>query len=192
MSDNGMAIQVLRTKLHRPPVVKDHLHRQRLLDRLDQHRHRPLTLVSAPAGYGKSILISSWLDTSKRPGAWLSLDENDNDLRRFLLNASILERFCAPLCDRLIEPDESSGMDGIDGEAFTAWAMASNLFVVPLDGDRQWYRYHHLFADLVSTTLKQRRSSEQVRELHRRASRWYRRGRDFPPAKQKRRTGHRR
>ena len=58
MSDNGNAVSVLRTKLHRPPVVTDHLRRQRLLDRLNRHRNRPLTLVSAPAGYGKSMLVS--------------------------------------------------------------------------------------------------------------------------------------
>jgi LuxR family maltose regulon positive regulatory protein len=49
----------------------------------------------------------------------------------------------------------------------------TNLFLTPLDDERRWYRYHHLFADLVNSTLKQRRSVEQVRELHRRASRWH-------------------
>jgi LuxR family maltose regulon positive regulatory protein len=83
MSDNGTAISVLRTKLHRPPVVTNHLHRQRLLDRLNRHRNRPLTLVSAPAGYGKSMLVSHWLETCDTPGGWISLDENDNDLRAF-------------------------------------------------------------------------------------------------------------
>lgn len=73
-----------RTKLHRPHVGRDHLHRQILLNKLDQLIYRPLTLVSAPAGYGKSNLISSWLDINEIPGAWLSLDEQDNDLRQFL------------------------------------------------------------------------------------------------------------
>ena len=43
-----------------------------------------MTLISAPAGYGKSVLASQWLETCECPGAWLSLDENDNDLRVFL------------------------------------------------------------------------------------------------------------
>jgi hypothetical protein len=49
---------ILLTKLHRPPINRDHGHRQRLLVYLDQRRDRPLTLVSAPAGKGKSVLLS--------------------------------------------------------------------------------------------------------------------------------------
>ena len=47
-------IPLLRTKLHRPPVPTDHLHRPELLERLDKGRHQPVILVSAPAGYGKA------------------------------------------------------------------------------------------------------------------------------------------
>jgi LuxR family maltose regulon positive regulatory protein len=79
-----MPIPLIRTKLHRPPVARDHLHRQSLLDRLDTRRHRPLTLVSAPAGYGKSTLLSCWLESCNCPTAWISLDANDSDLRIFM------------------------------------------------------------------------------------------------------------
>ena len=79
-----MPIPILRTKLHRPPIGGAHLHRGHLLDRLNQSRHRPLALVSAPAGYGKSTLVSCWLEACNVPSAWVSLDENDNDLRIFL------------------------------------------------------------------------------------------------------------
>ncbi len=75
---------ILRTKLHRPPAPRDYVHRPRLLEYLDQQRKQPLTLVSAPAGYGKSTLMSCWLGSCDSPSAWLSLDENDNDLRQFL------------------------------------------------------------------------------------------------------------
>ena len=75
---------LLRTKLYRPPAPADYVHRPLILEYIDRGHDLPLTLVSAPAGYGKSILISSWLDTIDRSGAWLSLDEKDNDLRRFL------------------------------------------------------------------------------------------------------------
>ena len=75
---------ILRTKLHRPPAPRDYVHRPRLLEYLDQQRKQPLTLVSAPAGYGKSTLVSCWLGSCDSPSAWLSLDENDNDLRQFL------------------------------------------------------------------------------------------------------------
>lgn len=72
------------TKLYRPSVGRDYLHRQPLLDKLNQSLDRPFTLVSAPAGYGKSTLISSWLDLIDIPAAWLSLDNRDNDFREFL------------------------------------------------------------------------------------------------------------
>jgi len=76
-------LAIIRTKLRRPPMVAKLVHRQRLFNLLDLRLPRPLTLVSAPAGYGKTVLVSSWLESSSRPSAWLSLDENDNDLRLF-------------------------------------------------------------------------------------------------------------
>ena len=84
MIDEKTSIPLIRTKLHKPPVAGDHLHRQRLLDRLNQRLHRPLTLVSAPAGYGKSTLVSCWLEACDIPAAWVSLDKHDNDLQQFL------------------------------------------------------------------------------------------------------------
>ena len=75
---------LLRTKLQRPPIVGDHIHRTHLLDRLNQRRLRPLTLVAAPAGYGKSTLVSCWLEACNIPSAWFSLDESDNELHLFL------------------------------------------------------------------------------------------------------------
>ena len=75
---------LIRTKLHRPQVAADHVHRPQLLDRLNNQLHRPLTLVSAPAGYGKSTLISCWLNDCDLPSAWLSIEESENDLRLFI------------------------------------------------------------------------------------------------------------
>jgi LuxR family maltose regulon positive regulatory protein len=65
---------LLATKLHRPPVDGNHVHRSSLLERLDQRRNRPLTLVSAPAGYGKSVLVSCWLKQCGIPSTWFSYD----------------------------------------------------------------------------------------------------------------------
>jgi LuxR family maltose regulon positive regulatory protein len=84
MPDQIDTLPLIRTKLHRPPVARDHVHRKRLLDRLDQRLHRPLTLVSAPAGYGKSTLVSCWVEACQLPCAWVSLDQDDNDLHLFL------------------------------------------------------------------------------------------------------------
>ena len=77
-------LPLIQTKLHRPLVPVDLVPRPQLTGWLDERRHRPVTLVSAPAGYGKSTLISSWLDTCNYPHAWLTLDEGDNDLAVFL------------------------------------------------------------------------------------------------------------
>jgi LuxR family maltose regulon positive regulatory protein len=74
---------LLLTKLHRPWVHPDLECRTRLLERLDRGRHRPLTLISAPAGYGKTMLASMWLQACDRASAWVSLDERDDDLLTF-------------------------------------------------------------------------------------------------------------
>ncbi len=83
-SPDQETLPLLRTKLYRPPITPDLVLRPRLLERLERNRQRPLTLISAPAGYGKSVLASFWLETSDCPSAWVSLDEDDNDLRTFL------------------------------------------------------------------------------------------------------------
>lgn len=77
------ALPLLTTKLYRPPVTPDLEQHTRLMERLKDNRHRPLTLISAPAGYGKTMLASMWLEACDCPSAWVSLDETDNDLRSF-------------------------------------------------------------------------------------------------------------
>ncbi len=75
---------LIQTKLNRPPLPVDLVPRPHLTTCLEQRRERPLTLVSAPAGYGKSTLISYWLESVDCPSAWLSLDERDNEIGIFL------------------------------------------------------------------------------------------------------------
>jgi LuxR family maltose regulon positive regulatory protein len=72
---------LLATKLHVPPPRPDLVPRPRLLRRLEEGLHlgHRLTLVSAPAGFGKTTLLSSWVASADRSVAWLSLDEGDND-----------------------------------------------------------------------------------------------------------------
>jgi LuxR family maltose regulon positive regulatory protein len=367
MADEQTTLPLIRTKLHRPPVTKDHLHRERLLDRLEKNRQRPLTLVSAPAGYGKSTLLSCWLESCDVPSAWVSLDNNDNDLRVFLayllaavqtqfpaagqktealLNSSklpplavmthslineldqidrsfllvlddyhvisdkavqgliaellqhppgplhlvlssrvdpmlplerfrargqmteirardlrfsreetkifldllmgvpvdgstaavleqktegwvtglrlsalflrrrsdlnrvlenlpaesryvldyllaevlsnqseeiqqyllataILDRFCATLCDAVCVPGSRSLECKMGGQQFIEWLEKSDLFVIPLDEQGRWFRYHHLFQKLLQHQLKHRFEPDEISELQRRASRWF-------------------
>jgi LuxR family maltose regulon positive regulatory protein len=103
------------------------------------------------------------------------LNQQPPAVQDFLIETSILSRLCAELCDAVRPPGDAARppSGARDSQAILAQLERSNLFLTPLDDERQWYRYHHLFADLVNSTLKQRRSAEQVRELHRRASRWY-------------------
>ncbi len=78
--------QLLKTKLYIPPLRPNLVPRPELIERLNQGLEfgHKLSLISAPAGFGKTTLVSEWLAASKRPAAWLSLDQGDNDPRRFL------------------------------------------------------------------------------------------------------------
>jgi LuxR family maltose regulon positive regulatory protein len=78
-----MAMPLLQTKLYVPPVRPEFVPRPRLVERLSLEPRRRLTLVSAPAGFGKTTLVAEWLSDAEHPVAWLSLDEEDNDPVRF-------------------------------------------------------------------------------------------------------------
>jgi LuxR family maltose regulon positive regulatory protein len=365
--DRPDSLPILTTKLYRPLVTADLEPRTELLERLDENRQRPLTLISAPAGYGKSTLASMWLEGCGCPSAWLALDEGDNDLltftsyllaavlracpdatlktldlleaptmppasvtARYLLNdldqiqepfilalddldkihegaifdllgellrhpvralhlvlitrrdpplpiaslrarrqvtevrardlrftapesarllsrmlerhvdeatagewtertegwvtalqlaalflrhrgenlglgaeiptdsryfqeyllaevlahldpvrqlwllaTSLLDRFCAPLCDAM-GPLGGAGDEGaLTGEAFVRWLEDDNLFLIPLDHQHQWFRYHHLFQQLLQESLPRHLSSDEIAALHRQASKWF-------------------
>jgi len=81
---DSQSLPLIQTKLYRPPVPIDLVPRPHLTEWLDQRRQRPLTLISAPAGYGKSTLISSLLDAFEYPPNWIPKDEFDIDLIIFL------------------------------------------------------------------------------------------------------------
>ncbi len=88
------------------------------------------------------------------------------DMVRFLLRTSILERLCGPLCDAVTAAPAGSGQETLEH------LERVNLFLVPLDSERRWYRYHRLFADLLRQRLRRSRE-ESAAQLHLRASRWY-------------------
>jgi LuxR family maltose regulon positive regulatory protein len=93
------------------------------------------------------------------------LERQPAELRGFLLRTSVLERLSGPLCDAVLETRGSAALLG--------QLEASNLFVVPLDDRRQWYRYHQLFADLLRLQLGAGEPA-LVPVLHRRAAAWHR------------------
>ena len=92
------------------------------------------------------------------------LERQPQEMREFLLETSILERLCAPLCERLT--GQSNGQEIIER------IDQSNLFLVALDDDRRWYRYHQLFADLLRSRLREIHP-DRLLELHQHASQWY-------------------
>ncbi len=96
--------------------------------------------------------------------------QQTEDVQSFLLRSSILERLCGALCDAVVFAQESTGMS----QPLLEYLEQANLFMVPLDNRRQWYRYHHLFADLLRHRL-QRLKPQTVFRLHLRASEWYER-----------------
>lgn len=79
-----MPTSILATKLHVPPPRPKVVVRVRLIERMNAGLRGKLTLVSAPAGFGKTTLVSEWIETIRQPTAWLSLDDGDNDPIRFL------------------------------------------------------------------------------------------------------------
>jgi LuxR family transcriptional regulator, maltose regulon positive regulatory protein len=91
------------------------------------------------------------------------LDQQPDAVLRFLLCTSVLERFCAPLCDAV------TGVGG--ARAMLDRVERSNYFLIPLDPRREWYRYHHLFAELLRHELERREPGSSV-ELRRRAAQW--------------------
>ena len=101
------------------------------------------------------------------------LSRQPTNVRDFLLQTSILDRLSGPLCQAVTGNPESQDMlEHLD---------RANLFLVPLDGTRRWYRYHHLFAEVLGTHLLDG-GPERVADLNRRASRWYDEAGDPVPA----------
>jgi len=94
------------------------------------------------------------------------LDGQPARIRRFLTRTSVLDRFCAPLCDALLGSADSAGI--------LATLERENLFIIPLDESRRWFRYHPLFAEALRAELL-RTEPEAIGPLHERASAWHRR-----------------
>ena len=95
------------------------------------------------------------------------LQQQSESIQAFLLHTSILDRMCGPLCDAIL-PDSS-----VSGQATLEYLEHANLFTIPLDNERGWYRYHHLFGDLLRKRLGQSLTPQGIAGLHLHASGWY-------------------
>jgi LuxR family maltose regulon positive regulatory protein len=94
------------------------------------------------------------------------LQQQSESIQTFLLRTSILDSLCGSLCDAVLGPPFTSGQETLE------YLEHANLFIVPLDNERCWFRFHHLFADILRMHLKVEQP-DQGSSLHRRASEWY-------------------
>jgi LuxR family maltose regulon positive regulatory protein len=146
-----MTTLILTTKLYIPRPQPNLVHRPRLIERLNEGLMRKLTLVSAPAGFGKTTLLGEWVRSCGRPVAWISLDENDNDLTRYMtyfvaalqtieadIGQGVLSAFQAPQ-----PPPIESVLTGLINEI----AAVQEQFVLVLDD------YHAIEAEAIHNAL---------------------------------------
>ena len=120
-----------------------------------QGRENPSEMISA-FGSGHDYIVDYLIEEV--------LERQPDNLKMFLLQTSILSRLNGPLCDAL------TGQ--ADGDTTLEYLEKANLFVAALGGESRWYRYHHLFADVMTNRL-QRLFPDQFLELHLRAARWF-------------------
>jgi len=101
------------------------------------------------------------------------LGQQPESVQIFLLRTSILDRMCGPLCDAVLVSPSASGQETLE------YLERANLFIIPLDNERRWYRYHHLFGELLRRRLG---SSQELPKYHLRASEWYEANNDLAEA----------
>jgi LuxR family maltose regulon positive regulatory protein len=148
-----MDAQILTTKLYIPLVRPNLVPRRRLVQRLNEGLRlgRKLTLVSAPAGFGKTTLLSEWIAGAERPVAWLSLDEEDNDPARFLTYLiATLQTIDADIGERALGVLQSSpppSPKSLVSTLVNDIAAASQPFILILDD------YHVIEAPAIHEAL---------------------------------------
>ena len=94
-------------------------------------------------------------------------------VRDRMLAASILDRFCVEVLEAVCEPSDPADPSGLTSSDLLEELRKSNLFTIALDARRKWFRYHHLFQDLLRNELQRDRGPDYVSALHQRASRWF-------------------
>ena len=126
--------------------------------------------------YSIDLFIESFKGTNRYILDYLleeALKNQPEDVRNFLLYTSLLDHFCASLCDQVLHQSNSQEMlDFLD---------RNNLFIIPLDDQRIWFRYHNLFADLLQSQLT-KVDSKTIKTIHKQASSWFEKNKDFNTA----------
>lgn len=140
----------------------------------------------------RSGFIRAFTGSNRYVGEYLAAEvfaRQPAHIQTFLLHTAILDRMCGPLCDAILglggsDVEEGGGIRSPNPQPLSPHPQSysqiildqleqGNLFVVPLDEQRQWYRYHHLFADALRHRLTSGASAETVARLHHSASAWY-------------------
>jgi LuxR family maltose regulon positive regulatory protein len=132
-------------------------------------RDRPDASAFVAAFAGSQRLVADYLTAEV-------LDRQPAPTRHFLLVTGVLDRLCAPLCDAVLAPDGAApdgAADPSDSQGLLEDLERANLFLIPLDDERRWYRYHHLFADALRARLAREAGPDTAAALHRRASAWF-------------------
>src|SRR3972149_468218 len=152
-----MSTPILATKLYSPPPRPKVVLRPRLIERLNEGLRqnqgfgRKLTLVSAPAGFGKTTLVSEWITSCERPAAWVSLDEGDNDPTRFLAYlVAALQTIAANIGEgvlRVLQAPQPPPIESILTALLNEITTVPDNFVLVLDD------YHVIDAKPVDTAL---------------------------------------
>lgn len=104
------------------------------------------------------------------------LEHQSEEINNFLLSTSIADRLCGSLCDALVPHSSASGQETLK------YLQQVNLFLISLDHERIWFRYHHLFGDLLKQRLSSSKTKSEVQQLHLRASIWYEKNHYFAEA----------
>jgi ATP/maltotriose-dependent transcriptional regulator MalT len=101
------------------------------------------------------------------------LSHQPPEMAKLMAATATLDQFCAPLCEALHELDAEPGAGEMNGDEFIARLQKNNLFLIALDTQHRWFRYHHLFQQLLQDQLNRHRSPEEIAALHSRANAWF-------------------
>ncbi|MDH5655379.1 MAG: LuxR C-terminal-related transcriptional regulator [Spirochaetia bacterium] len=146
-------LPILKSKLYTPPPAKDCISRSRLIARMNKGIEKKVTVISAAAGSGKSILLSQWLQQLNHPTAMLSLDERDSDPLRFLsyLSAALktIEPDFGKTLDALLMSPQPPSLDALVSYFISETEEISEPFTLVLDD------YHNLESTECDTILQQ-------------------------------------
>jgi LuxR family maltose regulon positive regulatory protein len=142
---------LIQTKFQRPRLDDDLVIRSRLIEKINRGGNRPLTLISAPAGFGKTTLLSAWLQDQEVNSSWISLDENDDDLRIFLRYfVTAIQRVFPDVCEDILSLLEAPQLPSHD---YLATKLVNELVALPEQFVLALDDYHFIQAEAIHQIL---------------------------------------